>query len=245
MKQKFFIIVLISFIANVFAQNNNIDLQLSLGPTLSIPNTSELTNSDVDGRPQIKSKMNIGLFVLPSIKYSLNEKSSLDFGIGYYLDRFSIEDKLGAVTNEGNRNIHQIQTPINYNFHFGTNKSYEFGIGAFASFVLSAKEKGDVITNNPEINIVDPNDPTFSSNTTVSYSKDIKDNYNTVNFGAFLQIKKYITFSESKNGFILLKINQYFNAIKNNDSESDINQYLEFKNEKEPMTVNIGIGILL
>ncbi|NRD20624.1 outer membrane beta-barrel protein [Winogradskyella eckloniae] len=245
MKHFYFFIILVSYLNHSFSQNNRTSFSLALGPTLSIPSTSELTNSNVDGRPQIKSKMNIGLFVLPSIKYSLNEKFSLDFGIGYYLDRFSVEDKLGAVSNEGNRNVHQIQIPISYNLHFGAGNAYEIGLGGFASFILSAKEKGDIITNNSQIGIVDPNDPTFSYNSTVSYSKDIKVNYNSVNFGAFLQIKKNITFSESKKGFILLKINQYFNAIKNNNSESDINQYLEFKNEKEPMTVNIGIGLLL
>jgi len=53
----------------------------------------------------------------------LNKKTSLDFGIGYYLDRFSIKEKNGLTTSIGNRNINQIQTPININLHFSENKS--------------------------------------------------------------------------------------------------------------------------
>ncbi|MAX71641.1 MAG: hypothetical protein CMC76_11195 [Flavobacteriaceae bacterium] len=244
MKKRILLVVLIGFLAKIYSQDKKIEFQLSLGSTLSIPKTSELTNTNVDGSPEIKSSINIGAYILPSFNYLINENSSIDFGIGFYLDRFSIEDKMGAITNKGNRNISQIQIPVNYNFHFGQDKSYHFGIGGFTSFLISAKEKGDTITDFTQI-IIDPNDPTFSSNSTVSYNNDIKDNYNSVSFGAFIQLKKFFSFSSEKRGFILLKINQYINSIKNNDSDSDLSQYIEFKNEKEPTTVNLGIGIII
>ena len=244
MTLRFLLIIMMCFCIKTYAQDNKINFQLSLGPTISIPKTSELTNTDVDGSPEIKSSINIGAFILPSVNYSINKKSSLDFGIGFFLDRFSIEDKIGAVTNKGNRSISQIQTPISFNFHFSQDKSYQFGIGGFASFLISAKEKGDTTTNLSQIDIIDPNDPNFS-NPNISYDNDIKDNYNSVSFGAFIQLKKSISFSSDKKGFILLRINQYFNSIKNNDSDSDLSQYIEFKNEKEPTTVNLGIGIIL
>ncbi|WP_458626391.1 outer membrane beta-barrel protein [Winogradskyella sp. PC D3.3] len=235
---------MIGFLTKIYSQDKKINFHLSTGPTLSVPKTSELTNTNVDGSPEIKSSINIGAFILPSVNYSINEKSSLDFGIGFFLDRFSIEDKIGAVTNKGNRSISQIQTPINFNFHFSQDKSYQFGIGGFASFLISAKEKGDTTTNLSQIDIIDPSDPNFS-NPKISYDNDIKDNYNSVSFGAFIQLKKNISFSSDKKGFILLRINQYFNSIKNNDSDSDLSQYIEFKNEKEPTTVNLGIGIII
>ena len=236
---------MVGFLTKIYSQDKKIEFQLSLGPTLSIPKTSELIDTNVDGSPEIKSSINIGAFVLPSLNYSINENSSIDFGIGFYLDRFSIEDKIGAVTNKGNRNISQIQIPINYNFHFSKDKSYQLGIGGFSSFLIAAKEKGDTITDSSQIDIIDPNDPTFSNNSTISYDNDIKDNYNSVSFGAFIQLKKSFSFSSEKKGFILLRINQYFNSIKNNDSNSDLSQYIEFKNEKEPTTVNLGIGIII
>ena len=236
---------MISFLTKIYSQDKKIDFQLSAGTTLSVPKTSELTNTNVDGSPEIKSSINIGAFILPSANYSLNEKSSIDFGIGFYLDRFSIEDKIGPLTNKGNRSISQIQTPINFNFHFSKDKSYQFGVGGFASFLISAKEKGETITNFSQIDIIDPNDSTFNNNSSVSYDNDIKDNYNSVSFGAFIQLKKSISFSSDTKGFILIRINQYLNSIKNNDSNSDLNQYIEFKNEKEPTTINIGIGIII
>ncbi|WP_178987805.1 outer membrane beta-barrel protein [Winogradskyella schleiferi] len=245
MKQKILFILLTCLFTQLYSQVNTIDFQLALGPTLSVPKTSELTNSNVSGSPEIKSSINIGVFILPSINYSISEKSSIDFGIGYYLDRFSIEDKIGYVTYKGNRNIHQIQTPINFNFHFGNDKSYQFGIGTFANFTVSAKEKGDSNVDSSRIDFIDPNDPLVYNNISIDYEKDLKDNYNSVSFGAFLQLKKSITFSSSKKGFVLLKINQYIKAIKNNDTNSDISQYVEFKNEKEPMTVNLGVGLIL
>ena len=234
---------MISFLTKIYSQNKNIEFQLSLGPTFSIPKTSELTTSNSEGSPEIKSSINIGVYILPSVNYSLSEKSSIDFGVGFFLDRFSIEDKIGPVTNKGNRSVTQIQTPINYNFHFSQDKSYQLGIGAFASFILSAKEKGDAIIT--DFILYDPNesDP-LAGTSSVSYDNDIKDNYNTVNFRAFIQLKKNISFTSDKKGFILLKINQYFNSIKNNEFESS-NPYIDYNNEKEPTTVNLGIGITL
>ncbi len=232
---------MIGVLTKIYSQNQKINFELSAGPTLSVPKTSELSNSNVDGSPEIKSSINIGAFILPSLNYKLSEKSSLDFGIGFFLDRFSIEDKIGVVTNKGNRSISQIQTPINFNFHFSQDKSYQFGIGGFASFLLSAKEKGDTTVDLSQIDIFYPSEPDVIPN--MSFNNDLKDDYNSISFGAFIQLKKTISFSSNKQGFILLRINQYFNSIKNNDS--DLNQFFELNNEKEPTTLNLGMGIIL
>nr|WP_257022839.1 PorT family protein [Winogradskyella forsetii] len=234
---------MIAFIFKSYSQDKKTTFQLSIGPTLSIPKTSELTDTDVDGSPEIKSSINIGGYILPSINYSFNEKLSLDIGLGYYLDRFAIEDKFAAITNKVNRNISQIQVPMHINFHFGSDNSYHFGIGGFTSIVLSAKEKGETITDLNQIDLVDPLDPVFQSNSTVGYKNNIKDNYNTVNFGAFIQLKKFFSLSETKKAFVLVKINQYFNSIKSNDPNADIANYVNFKDEKEPTTINFGFGI--
>ncbi len=141
MKQSILLISILSFFTTAYSQDQKIQFQLALGPTLSIPKTSALTNSDVDGSPEIKSSINIGAFLLPSVNYALSEISSLDFGVGFFLDRFSIEDTMGPFTNKGNRSISQIQTPVNFNFHFSQDRSYQLGIGAFASFLVSAKKR--------------------------------------------------------------------------------------------------------
>jgi hypothetical protein len=235
------VLILFALISvSIFAQEKNIKYQLSFGPTLSVPKTSKLSDSNIDGFPEIKSSINIGAFILPSINYSFNEKTSLDFGFGFYLDRFSIENKIGFSVNKGNRNISQLQVPININFRFGNDNSYLFGIGGFTSFLLSAKEKTKI--DYSKIAPSDANDPIYLANNG-SYNINIKENYNSVCFGAFIQLKKEISFSTNTPGFILVKINQNFNAIKNNDSNSALNNYFNFNNEKEPTTVNLGIGI--
>jgi hypothetical protein len=236
------LVLLTLFSISIFAQEKKIKYQLSIGPTLSVPKTSKLSDSNIDGFPEIKSSINIGVFILPSINYSFNEKTSLDFGFGFYLDRFSIENKIGPTVNKGNRNINQLQVPININFRFGNDNSYQFGIGAFTSFLLSAKEKGHTEIDYSKINPTDVNDPIYIANSG-SYNNNIKENYNSVNFGAFIQLKKDISFSTNTSGFILIKINQYFNSIKNQDSNTPLNNYFNLKNEKEPTTVNLGIGI--
>jgi hypothetical protein len=236
------LVLLTLFSISIFAQEKKIKYQLSIGPTLSVPKTSKLSDSNIDGFPEIKSSINIGVFILPSINYSFNEKTSLDFGFGYYLDRFSIENKIGPTVNKGTRNINQLQVPININFRFRNDNSYQFGIGAFTSFLLSAKEKGHTEIDYSKINPTDVNDPIYIDNSG-SYNNNIKGNYNSVNFGAFIQLKKDISFSTNTSGFILIKINQYFNSIKNQDSNTPLNNYFNLKNEKEPTTVNLGIGI--
>lgn len=125
-----------------YSQDKNINFELSLGPTLSIPKNSELTNSNIEGSPEIKSLINIGGYILPSFNYLLKEKTSIDFGLGFSIDRFSIEDKIGYVISKGNRAISKIETPISINFHFGNSNSYRFGIGGTTNFLIYAKEKG-------------------------------------------------------------------------------------------------------
>lgn len=242
MKQNILLTLLLILFFKSYSQEKNIDFQLSVGTTLSFPKTSKLTDLDIDGGPEIKSSTNIGTFVLPGLNYSLNEKTSIDFGLGFYLDRFSIEDKTGAVTNKGNRNISQLQTPLNVNFHFGKNNVYQLGVGGFSSFLISAKEKGESTIDLSQIDVIDPND-NFFQNSNESYNNDLKDYYNSVAFGAFIQLKKEISFSKNTNGFIVIKINQYFNSVKNSDS--DLNSHIDFKNEKEPTSINLGIGIEL
>ncbi len=149
----------------------------------------------------------------------------------------------GYVTSEGKRNVNQIQTPININIHFGNNNSYLFGLGAFSSFILSANEKGESrISSNYLETGGDPpiTDPAIT-NLSQNFDNDIKYKYNSVNFGAFIQLKRNISFSTNTNGFILLKVNQFFNSIKNFDSETIAP--FEYENEKEPTTINLGIGI--
>ncbi|WP_417197903.1 hypothetical protein [Bizionia sp.] len=244
MKQKLLLTLSILFFINSYSQQKKIEFQLSLGPTFSIPKTSKLTNSDINVNPEIKTSINIGAFILPSLNYRLAEKTSLDIGLGFYMDRFTIEDRNANVISEGNRSVNQIQTPININFHFGNNNSYLFGIGGFSSFLLSAKEKGESrinssgFTTGGDIPIENP----LVTNMSQNFDNDIKNKYNSVSFGAFIQLKKNISFSTTTNGFLLLKINQNFNSIKNNHSAPGIG-LIEFKNEKEPTTINLGIGI--
>jgi len=235
------LLLLALFSISISAQEKKINFQLTFGPTLSVPKTSKLSDSNISGLPEIKSSINIGAFILPSINYSFNEKTSLELGFGYYLDRFSIENKIGPTINKGNRNIHQLQVPITINFRFANDHSYQFGIGGFTSFLLSAKEIGQTKIDYSKLNPNDPNDPIYVDNN-VNYNYDIKYNYNSVNFGAFIQLKKDISFSTNTQGFILIKINQYFNAIKNHDANSPLNTYYKLKDEKEPTTVNLGIG---
>ncbi len=237
-------IFMIGFLTEIYSQNKKLEFQLSFGTTLSVPKKSKLTNTNLEGSPEIKSSMNIGAYILPTLNYTLSEKTSLDLGLGFYLDRFSIKDVIGLSKSTGNRNISQIQTPINFNYHFGKRKSYQLGIGGFVNFILSAKEKGNNVIEFSEF-LNDSSDTVFNNNSTVNYNNDIKDNYNSTSFGGFIQLKKVISFSENKKGFILLKVNQHFNAIKNDKSNFDLIEGFEAYSEKEPTVINLGIGIIL
>lgn len=61
----------------------------------------------------------------------------------------------------------------------------------------------------------------------------------------FIRLRKDISFSTNTKGFILLKINQYFYAIKNRDSNTELSEFVYLKNEKEPTIINLGIGFKL
>jgi hypothetical protein len=248
MIQKIAFSLLISFFIRTYSQEKKINFQLSFGTTLSIPKTSKLTDSNLEGSPAIKSISNIGAFILPSFNYSLTKKMSLDFGLGYYLDRFSVENTVGPSMNKGIRNNSQIQTPININFHLGNSNSYLLGIGGFANFMLSAKENGKTTIDYSMLNKYNPSDVSFQTTSSENYSTNIKKNFNSLGLGAFIQLKKNFILSSHSQGFLFIKINQYLNSIKtkpNTTTYYSSDLIIKSKNEKQPTTINLGIGINL
>ena len=77
-----------------------------------------------------------------------------------------------------------------------------------------------------------------------SHAQDKKLNFQ-LSIGPTISIPKtseLSSFSTTRKGFVLVKINQYVNAVK------DYNKSLSFiynPNEKESTTVNVGVGIEL
>lgn len=246
MKQIGFLLFLLVFTCNSYSQNNNVTFQISTGATLSIPKTSKLASDDITGVPEIKTSIAVGAYILPSINFTLKERVTLDLGLGYYLDRFAIRDETGNVVTSINRNINQIQTPISINFSFGNDNSYKFGLGGFSSFLLSANAKGEQTLSVDNFSNFDNPilDPLVEDNRSIEYNENIEDIYNSISLGAFIELRKNISFSSKTNGFLVLKINQYFNSIKNID-ENDFTIDYGLQNEKEPTTVNLGVGIIL
>lgn len=229
------ILLLVTFLC--YGQNNNDGVKISFGPTISIPKTSKLTNTDIDGSPEIRSEINIGLYILPSLEFPLNQILSLETGIGFQLDRFSIEDEIGFEKSEGTRNLGHLQLPITLNSRLGKGNSYSFGIGGFLNYLLFANEKGETTTG-----IIDVNDPS-SQITTVSFDNDISDGFNSLSFGATASLKTYFQLSSNSTGYIMLRFNQHINTIKN--VESNNFGSFESKNEKEPSTLMLGFGFFL
>lgn len=229
MKEKAFFILLL-FITNSYSQEKKNNFQLSLGSTIVMPKKYESTEIE----PEIKSNINLGVYILPSVNHSFNKKISLDFGLGLNLDRILIEFKSYPYLYKGARNISQIQTPINVNFHFGKKNSYLFGIGGFSSYILSAKIKGKRTINS------NTNDGGYN------YNYSVKNYYNPFNFGAYVQLKKNISFCNKTNGFLLLKINQFFSSKNDNGYNNPlVIESIISDDEKEPTTINLGIGIEL
>lgn len=228
-----------------YSQTAKVQFQLSGGPTLSVPKTTDLVENGGPGAPETKTKINVGGFMLSSLEYAFNEKSSIEGGVGVYLDRYVIEHRVGAAVSDGNRNITQIQIPINYNFHLGQDKLWSLGLGGFINFVLSAREKGETFVDNSQININDPNDPVIVGNELGSFSNNIKDNFNTISFGGFIKLRKDFKLSDSLDSFMFIKINQYINSIKANELSFDIGPSLKVNDEREPTTINLGFGVIL
>lgn len=222
---------------SAFSQNNKIKFELGLGTTLPIPKTSKLTKENLDGAPVVKTSLNIGAYILPSINYNINGKSSVDFGIGFYLDRFSLNEEIAATKEEGNRSVYQIQLPANYNFHLGKDRSYLLGVGAFTNIPLSVNEQGDYSIN---LNKFSPNID-IKMKPIGKYDREVKERYNPFSLGAFVQLKKKINLTSNLKGFLLLKINQYINSIKSVEKHPN-DVYTNYK-EKEPTTVNLGFGV--
>jgi hypothetical protein len=241
MKSNFLIIIFLFFYLNSVSQEKKINFDISFGTSLSIPKTSNLSNSNGEGSPTLKSSTAIGFYVLPNLNYLLNEKKSIDFGIGFSMDCYAVENSIGPITDKGKRTIHQIQVPISYNYKFGKNNSYQVGMGGFANTILLANEKG--VSESMSIPGGGLNDdPTFDEIIYTNYKYDLKDYYNRISFGTFVQLKKLISLSENKNGFISIKFNQHLNLIKDTSEKSSLSSY-ETQNEKQPTLIYIGFGV--
>ncbi len=237
MKLRIIQILLIFSTCNAFSQSKKIEFNLSLGPTFSLPKTTNLIDTNITTPPTTKTTTTIGAYILPSINYSLNHKFSIDFGLGYYLDRFSVVTNIGDTTNKANRNMSQIQTPLNVNFHFGKRNAYQLGVGAFSNFIIAVKEKGTTTTT-PVNGILNNSDtPIFTNNATTKTTNNSLENYNRFSVGTFIQLKRNFNITSHKQAFVLLKINQYINTAKKPSAR--------FNKEQNATTINIGFGITL
>ena len=226
-----------------FAQDQKLQFELSVGPSLSVPKTSRLSRGNrINGEPTLKSSTNVGAFVLTGFNYRLDKKWSVNLGLGYHLDRSTITYTSGTFRSKGNRNLSYAQVPINFNYHFKNDRSYQLGIGGFAGLLLFAREKGTADVSYTNDNFNSPtDDPDFTRDESMEYDTDVSEKFNTVSFGAFFQLKKTLTFFNKTEGFLLVRINQYLNSIKGVDG--DLSQYVN--DEKEPTTINLGIGVRL
>ncbi|GEM_PF-4670830 len=241
MKSNILIPILLLFYINSNSQEKKISFDISFGSSLSIPKTSKLSNSDAEGNPILKSSTAFGFYILPNLKYLLNEKKSFDFGLGFSMDCYSVENSIGPITEKGKRTLNQIQIPLSYNYKFGKNNSFQVGIGSFANAILTAKEKGETKAGNSQTIHNNPDDDPFAG-LNKSYEYDLKEHYNNLSFGTFVQLKKQISLSENKNGFVSIKVNQYLNLINDSSEKSSLSSY-ETKNEKQPTLLYIGFGI--
>ena len=224
-----------------FSQSK-VKFHLSIGPTISVPKTSKLADTNLKGAPLLKSSVNIGGYLLPEVRYQLTEKASVESGIGLYVDRFAIDYSEGITTLKNNRTVSQLQIPVSLNHHFGNNNSFSIGGGALTALLISAVEKGTAVANYSTLALEDIDLP--QSKVQSEYSESIKDRYNLISFGAFVQVRKEVVLSRSFNGYIILRANQYINSIKNTASTESTNT-IKSKNEKESTTINVGFGIIL
>lgn len=241
------LLILLLFVTNSYSQDKKNNFQFSIGTTSLIPKKHETFSSNNSENFTFKSKISLGFYLLPSINHSFNKKTSIDFGLGFFIDRAEIDYKY-YYFYKNSRNLSQIQTPININYHFGKNNSYLLGIGGFSSYLVSATIKGNRINNLPSNSRVPATNP---DNSSYNYNYDIRDNYNLFHFGSYIQLKKKVSFSNKTRGFLLLKFNQYFGTKKDNYLNDQLrNENLTIDNlisndEKEPMSINLGIGIEL
>ncbi len=230
-KTIFFFLILSS---SILAQDKKVNFEFSIGPTISLPKTQE---NSANFNTSTDTKTNIGFFGQAGIRLFLNEKTSMNTGIGYYLDRFSVEfSNPDSPVKNWRRNIHQFQIPIGFDYHFGINKSFSVGLGGFVNFTLSANEKG-------EIDFPSNEDRNFLTN--ADFDNEIKDRYNTINFGAFLILRKEFQLTQNLDGFVLLKVNQYINSIQSIDIRDMSGTSIGNQQPKDPTVVNIGFGIQL
>lgn len=232
-------LLFIAVLAYCMAQDR-LSYGFSVGPTLSLPKTSVLTDLDLVGAPVIEFSTNPGLFLQSNIEYNLSNRYHVQTGFGFVNDRFSIKDKEGLIVNEGTRVVNHIQIPVSLIINLG-NSAYSIGVGSSLNVLLSAKEEGTIFVNDSLLIPLDPNDPVLiGEEFAVKYDRNLSDSYNSLNLGGFIQINGSYDLSQTIKGIAFIRLYQYFNAIENERRNSFT---FNLESEKEPTILNFGFGI--
>lgn len=239
MIKKTFLLVGFCLVFNLVFSQKKLNFEFSAGPTISLFQSSEHYLFSA-----VKSTPNIGLFLQSNINYSASKLVSLDFGIGYSLNRFSIKEE-NSVRQDLVRKTSDIYFPLAINFNLGAQKSLALGVGVTTNFLLSAQEQFTLDHSNFNAIEASNEDTLFRNNSTEELENNIDNLYSNIYFGLYLQAKKTFNLSSALKGFALLKVTQNLNRFGEIEFRSDPQDSGSVTKEIEAAVVQLGFGILL
>lgn len=222
---------------NAFSQKK-LTVEFSGGPTIStFQGSSERSFSSSESKPAI------GFFLQSNLNYRANDLISLDFGLGYDLNRFSIDEENSARVDLF-RKTSDLVLPLGINFHLGEKKRFSLGSGIAVNILLSAKELFKLDLS--RLNVFSSNDDElFQNNSNDIEELDVEEEYTDVSFEIFLKAKQRITLNSKLDGFISLQLSQNLNRFEEIAFTSRNGDQTSVTRQTEAPIINIGFGIQL
>ena len=207
----------ICFILGILALNpifgqvmKKVTYHFEVGTSLTIPYKSKIEIfPDIVDHPIYNYKPNLGYFAGALIEYNFNNKFFLMSGIDYIHSRLRIDSKTGIIEIKGNINSTYFNIPLIIQFKFFEKIPLKIGIGSYFSTLLEAKEKGTLYIKDSPIS--------YSDEQPCDY--DIKNRYNSSDFGIMCQFDYDFRFTNKINTVFFSKLNYgLVDVLKNQDN---------------------------
>jgi hypothetical protein len=241
MKLLFTILAVLATIS-AFGQNfKKIEYQFDLGSTITIPfkKTIELW-PEFKGHPKTDYNFDLGYFLEFLISYNFNQKVAIISGLNFNYNNLKIDDNVGFVESKGDLTISYLHLPVLVNYQLFNHIPLTLSTGPYLGLLLAANEKGTSYIDTTGFVYLETNPEFQPVNSIQNYSREVKNNYTSFDFGLTLQGNYKIKLNQRLEGMVFARLNYGLKDVITNKVES-YNTASYWRN----YNLLIGLGIKL
>jgi len=170
------------------------------------------TLTEFENHPITTFRSDFGFFIDALVDYKFSNKFSLTSGFGYLYNSLKLNDKIGYQESNGRIKYSNFNVPLLFKCSLIKKIPLSFGVGIYAAYKISVKEKGTTIIDTSKLVGIDSEgNPIHGYYLGIEpvryYNNDLTMYYKKVDFGLIAQIDYDFRLTEKLSCFVLTRFN--------------------------------------